>query len=160
QVPFDADTPMEVLAKHAHEPPPPPRSLNPDLSAEVVDVLLHALMKEPAARYQSAGQMADALEYAATQLERRQARSQTTTWYKAGLQAFEGVHWNQAVEQFSRIVALDPDYEDAADLLVIAQETQQRARTEAREQIEQVRLRRQSTIKEIPTPAAPAAPPA
>jgi hypothetical protein len=156
RVPFDADTPMDVLNKHAHEPPPPPRSLNPDLSAEAVAVLLHALMKEPAARYQSAREMADALEHVAAQLERRHSRSQATSLYQAGLRAFEAGHWNQAVEQFSRLVALDPGHEDAADLLTVAQQTQERLRTEARQQIEQVRLRRQSTIKQIQPAAAPA----
>ena len=62
RVPFDADTPMAVLTKHAYEPPPPPRSLNPNLPAAVESALLRALAKNPADRYQSAAEMAADLE--------------------------------------------------------------------------------------------------
>ena len=155
RVPFDADTPMGMLAKHAYEAPPPPRSLNPELSPEAEAVLLRALMKDSAARYQSAREMADALQHLATQLDQRQSRSQAKSLYQVGLQAFEQGHWDEAVERFSRLVALDPGFEDAADLLTVAQASQERARSEARQQIEQVRLRRQSTIQQGPRSTTP-----
>ncbi len=81
RVPFDADTPMGVLTKHAYEPPPPPRSLNPDLSGETETALLRALAKEPDQRYQSAREMADTLERIASQLAQRRpvVRAQTST---------------------------------------------------------------------------------
>ena len=158
RVPFDADMPMEVLTKHAYEPPPPPRSLNPDLTVELEAALLRALAKEPAQRYQSAKEMADTLERVASQLEQRLSHHQSTNLYQAGLQALEEGHWEQAVEQLSRLVILDPGYEDAADLLAVAQESQERAKTEARQRIEQVRLHRQSTLQQTRTSAAPVSP--
>ena len=44
-----------------HQPPPLPSSLNPAVSPEVEAVLLRALAKAPAARYQSAGELIAAL---------------------------------------------------------------------------------------------------
>lgn len=60
-VPFKADTPMAVALKHITEPLPPPRKFRPDLSPEVEKVIVKAMAKERAARYQSAGEMALAL---------------------------------------------------------------------------------------------------
>jgi serine/threonine-protein kinase len=57
-VPFDAETPMAVLTKHVYEPPPPPRSLAPDLPVAVEAVVLRAVAKDPAARFQSAAEIA------------------------------------------------------------------------------------------------------
>src|SRR5262249_52832491 len=128
QVPFDADTPMTVLTKHVYEAPPPPRRLNPDLPAEVEAALLRALAKDPAARYQSAAEMAQALERIATQLDQQLVRGQMTQLYLAGVRAFEEGQWDQAIEQFSQLTALDPSYQDAADLLAPAQEPHEQAR--------------------------------
>jgi len=61
-VPFDADTPAAVFAQVAHELPMPPRSLNPSIPPEVEAIVLRALAKDPAARYQSAAEMAQALK--------------------------------------------------------------------------------------------------
>ena len=59
--PYDADTPMAVALKHVHEPLPPPRQVNPALSEAVELVILKALAKEPQDRFQSAGELAQAL---------------------------------------------------------------------------------------------------
>lgn len=72
RAPFDAITPSAVLHMHIHAAPPPPRSLNQDLSVEVERVLLRALAKDPAARYQSAEEMADDLDQVVADLEREQ----------------------------------------------------------------------------------------
>src|SRR6266487_6040455 len=69
QVPFEADTPLAMLMKHAYETPPSPRSLNPSLPVALEATVLHALAKDPASRYQSASEMAAALERAAAQIE-------------------------------------------------------------------------------------------
>ena len=54
RVPFDADTPFAVVLKHISEPLPPPRSLRPDLPMGLERVLLKALAKDPAERFQDA----------------------------------------------------------------------------------------------------------
>jgi WD40 repeat protein len=62
--PFSATSPIVVLRLHVDEPPPPPQELNPRLSPEVVRVLSKALAKDRDARYQTAGEMAQALREA------------------------------------------------------------------------------------------------
>ena len=63
-VPFDADTPMAVALKHIHEKPVPPTSQNPAVWISLDEVILKALEKDPARRYQSAAQMASDLKLA------------------------------------------------------------------------------------------------
>src|SRR5215212_6385664 len=69
-VPFEASTPMAMLAKHAYELPLPPRSIIPSLSPEVETLLLRALEKDPAARYQTAADMAADCAKAITRIKR------------------------------------------------------------------------------------------
>jgi len=61
--PFEGD-PMEVMLKHIHEEPPSLRALRPEVSPEIEAVVLQALSKDPAARPQSAWQLAEAFERA------------------------------------------------------------------------------------------------
>jgi tRNA A-37 threonylcarbamoyl transferase component Bud32 len=65
-VPFEADSSMAVVVKHITEPPPPPSQINPGLPAEVERVILTAMDKNPAARFQTAEEMVAALIRAAT----------------------------------------------------------------------------------------------
>jgi len=59
--PYEADTPMAVALMHVHERLPLPRQVNPALSEAVELVILKALAKDPHDRYQSAGELAQAL---------------------------------------------------------------------------------------------------
>lgn len=56
QAPFDGDTSLKIINKVINEPPPPIRGISPPLQA----VLDRALHKDPAARYQSAGELSAA----------------------------------------------------------------------------------------------------
>ena len=53
RVPYDAATPMKLALKHATEPLPRPRLVNPNLPDAVEEVLLKALSKDPNFRYDS-----------------------------------------------------------------------------------------------------------
>jgi len=67
QVPFVAETPMAVVIKHINDPLPLPRLANPALPERVEAVILKALAKDPNARYQTAGELARALQRAAAE---------------------------------------------------------------------------------------------
>ncbi len=60
--PFEDDKPLKIMIKHAHETPPPPSSLRPDLAADLESVVLKCLEKASQQRYQSATDLAAALE--------------------------------------------------------------------------------------------------
>jgi serine/threonine-protein kinase len=61
KVPFQATTPLAVLYKQIHEPPPPLSSARLGLPRALDRVLARALAKEPDQRYGSAGAFAEAL---------------------------------------------------------------------------------------------------
>lgn len=157
-VPFEADTIAAMMNKHVNEAPPPPRRLNPEIPAALETLLLRALAKDPNQRYQTIAEMAAEMERVTHQLDLNRERGQITSLYEGGVQAFEQGHWDEAVERLDKLNALAPNYEDAADLLEAARAAQERAKTEARQQIEQMRQRRLSTIQQIRPPAAPVPP--
>jgi eukaryotic-like serine/threonine-protein kinase len=64
QLPFDAENPMEIAEKHLSQEPPLPRSIRPELPARLEAVLLKALAKKPADRYQSGFDLASAIDAA------------------------------------------------------------------------------------------------
>ena len=55
--PFTGDTPVAVAYQHVREEPKRPSSVNPNIPPELDSVVLKALSKNPANRYQSAAEM-------------------------------------------------------------------------------------------------------
>lgn len=64
QVPFTAESPMQVIVKHILQAPAPPSSIVPNISSAVEQVVLRAMAKHPSQRYASAGEFARALQEA------------------------------------------------------------------------------------------------
>jgi len=60
-VPFEADSVYALIARHLEEQPPDPRTFNSEIPEALAQVILTAMAKEPADRYQSALAMHDAL---------------------------------------------------------------------------------------------------
>jgi beta-lactam-binding protein with PASTA domain/tRNA A-37 threonylcarbamoyl transferase component Bud32 len=56
-VPFSGDTPVEIAMKHLSSPPEPPSASRAEIPRELDLVVLRALAKDPADRYQSAEEM-------------------------------------------------------------------------------------------------------
>jgi beta-lactam-binding protein with PASTA domain/predicted Ser/Thr protein kinase len=56
-VPFTGDTPLEIAMKHLSATPEPPSELRPEVPHELDSIVLRALAKNPADRYQSAEEM-------------------------------------------------------------------------------------------------------
>ncbi len=62
RTPFLGDNYPALAHSHIYEPPLRPSSLNPAITSAMEQIILTALMKNPAQRYQQASDMADALE--------------------------------------------------------------------------------------------------
>ncbi|WP_048602551.1 Stk1 family PASTA domain-containing Ser/Thr kinase [Rubeoparvulum massiliense] len=61
ELPFSGDSPITVALQHLQAPFKEPREINPDIRQSVENVILKALVKNPAYRYQSAQEMLDDL---------------------------------------------------------------------------------------------------
>ena len=62
QVPFSADTPFSIIHDHIYTPLPLPRTVNPNVPEQVERVLLKALAKERADRYEDVETMVEAFK--------------------------------------------------------------------------------------------------
>jgi len=69
RLPFVGESGMGVLVQHIREQPPHPRELNPALPKSMDDLILKALQKDPADRFQSAEEMTGALEAVVKRLQ-------------------------------------------------------------------------------------------
>lgn len=57
QKPFEGDNPVAVALMHMQDTPTYPRDINPSLPEALEEIILHAMEKNPAKRYQSASEM-------------------------------------------------------------------------------------------------------
>lgn len=57
KLPFDADSPVTVALQQIQSQPKRPRSINPDIPEGLEDIIIRAMQKDPARRYQSAAEM-------------------------------------------------------------------------------------------------------
>src|SRR4029078_12567088 len=86
--PFDASTPLTLLMRHVHEPPPVLRRVRPDLPADVDLVFQQPLAKAPNARFRSGSVLAQALEDAWPVSAAATIHNQTTkVWTGTALRA-------------------------------------------------------------------------
>ncbi|HTO69508.1 MAG TPA: protein kinase [Myxococcota bacterium] len=83
QVPFDSESEYELCRAQIEETPRPPRELAPSLSPELESVVLRALEKDPADRFQSAHALREALQGAAPSGERVHDPSRVDTVFCA-----------------------------------------------------------------------------
>jgi hypothetical protein len=74
QPPFAAESPYAVILRKIHTPPPAPRARRPDLPRAVEAVMLRALATDPAARYATAADFAEALRESLAEPERPVSR--------------------------------------------------------------------------------------
>lgn len=119
-VPFVRDSVQAVLSAQAYESPPPARSLNRSLPAEVEPILQKALMKEKEDRYESATDMIAELEHLIAIVEGTRREDPIVKLYEEGVEAFKRGRWERAVEQLERLLTIEPSNEDAESLLEAA----------------------------------------
>ncbi|HEY5934404.1 MAG TPA: protein kinase, partial [Kofleriaceae bacterium] len=77
--PFSGETLYDLMHAHVEKPAPAARDLRPNLPVELEHILVIALAKDPAKRFQHAAAMATALEAAAAAVPDAEWRSLTTT---------------------------------------------------------------------------------
>jgi len=58
---FDIQNEFELMSAQINQMPTPPRELNPNIPVEVEAAIMHAIAKDPDARYQTAGEFRDVL---------------------------------------------------------------------------------------------------
>lgn len=83
EVPFEGESPVAVAVKQINEIPKSPRALNPAMSKSLEAVVLRALAKSPADRYQSAQEMRSDLEKCAMGISVK--RTKASKAEKAGM---------------------------------------------------------------------------
>ncbi len=66
--PFHAPSMFDLMRAHVEQTPPSPRVLRPDLPVSLEQIILTALAKDPAQRFQTAAAMAQALNHASAEL--------------------------------------------------------------------------------------------
>jgi serine/threonine-protein kinase len=94
RLPFVGDSITAVALAHMSEPPPPPSSVNPGVPPEIEAIVLHALEKDPARRFQSMGDMLAALDDPATHLlawQQQRAEQATVRAARSGETLIVGV---------------------------------------------------------------------
>ena len=78
RLPFEGDSAVSIALKHLSEPPPPISQLRPDVHPALESVVMAALAKDPARRWQSAEQFGEALTAAGGQLGEAPTNSDTS----------------------------------------------------------------------------------
>ena len=69
RLPFEGESAVSIALKHLSEQPPPLSQMRPDINAALEAVVMSALAKDPALRWQSAEDFAEALQAARGQIE-------------------------------------------------------------------------------------------
>ena len=130
-LPFRADTPWAIVNQHIASPPPPLAEACPDLPPDVVALVEKALAKQAEDRFQTPFEMIDAIEEV---LEAHGLPLQSPIQdlqpsgyslddlYERGQRALAAESWREAVNLFSQIVKVDPEYRDVAALIAGASE--------------------------------------
>lgn len=85
RVPFEAETPLAVVLKQINAPLPLPSEIKPDFSPAIERVLLKALGKMPADRFNSVGEFLAAWKRALTEAPTLQAAAPVTAEIKAAM---------------------------------------------------------------------------
>jgi len=93
---FEGDSAVAIALKHLSEPPPPISAVRPDVHPALEAVVMAALAKDPAQRWQTAEDFAEGLEAARSQVE-------------------AGANGGQSTAEFAPIPLPAPEMAEAAD---------------------------------------------
>jgi serine/threonine-protein kinase len=99
EVPFTGESPVEIAMKHLADVPPTPSELRPDVPPDLDLVVVRALAKEPADRYQSAAAMDADLETVARGGRVAAETAEAATMVLAGERALDAAAATQIVRR-------------------------------------------------------------
>ena len=109
EVPFTGDSPVEIAMKHLAETPPTPSALRPDVPPDLDLVVVRALAKEPADRYQSAAAMDADLETVARGGRVAAETAEAATMVLSGERAIDATAATQVVRRTQAAQYEPPD---------------------------------------------------
>ncbi|MEJ5368022.1 MAG: TonB family protein [Bryobacteraceae bacterium] len=105
QKPFEADTLSALVYKIAQQPPPPLRTVPPELAGRIGPVLLRAMAKDPAARYATCTEFVEALAAALRSSTRKEAAGWQAPLGAEPANADPGIRQGRAVRVSPRALA-------------------------------------------------------
>jgi formylglycine-generating enzyme required for sulfatase activity len=122
RVPFAGNTPSTLVA-HLQKAPPDPCTLNPTLESNVAAVVLKAIEKSPAERFQSAGELARALRQVAESRARQHVQQQELAQLLDKAQAARQTRdWLALQDLCVKVMHLDRTHPDALTMMLEASE--------------------------------------
>ncbi|MHB8692434.1 MAG: Stk1 family PASTA domain-containing Ser/Thr kinase [Solirubrobacteraceae bacterium] len=92
RLPFDADSAVTIALKHVSEAPPPPSQLNPRIPAELEQVVLWTLNKNPSDRPADADQLITVLEQVKDAITARERGQRTASMAALGVIPPAAIH--------------------------------------------------------------------
>jgi tetratricopeptide (TPR) repeat protein/predicted Ser/Thr protein kinase len=129
-LPFQGNTPWAVVNQHIASPPPPLGAIRANLPQPVIRLVEKAMAKRPEDRFQTPMEMAEAiqatieaalagqhlaLETPTVKLDR--AAPQLDGLYEHAQRAVQAGAWQEAIDLYSQILKIDPDYRDVTEQL-------------------------------------------
>lgn len=125
-LPFQGDTPWAVVSEHLASEPPPLEEHCPDLPLAVIHLVRKAMAKRPDDRFQSPNDMVQAIDavlagheipFETLPAETPGAAVALEALYQRGQQAAQAERWQEAIDLFSQVLKIDPDYQDVGEEL-------------------------------------------
>lgn len=114
--PFVGETAADLMRKHAEEPPPPLAAFRSDLAPGVEPIVVKALSKDPAMRFQSADDFAEALGLQQVALNSAPAATPVNNLWKTAFVVLAGISllsvfliYATSVTQTDPTTVLQPD---------------------------------------------------
>lgn len=114
KVPFTGSTPMEVIEAHLKSQPVSPREYLPGIPPLLEKIILKALQKESADRYQSADQMLHELD---SLLEEKKEDTKSAFQEQQVLKFMAEKNYSRAVELLEQMLLHEPENEEWKKLL-------------------------------------------